>query len=132
MSDDEGRPAPASSLSDDSWGCLFVLVVLGLLLGGKWVWDSFDSTGYIYHDKLTAVASENWALGEYKDCFSLNIRMKQPVLSCDNLLGGDKEKVFKVRFYGKTYREETPDNSAIRWKCTKNGDTDPSITCEKR
>jgi hypothetical protein len=128
---DEKEPASASA-SDESWGCMFSVVVIVLLVIGRWGWDALDSRGYIYHDKLTAVSGEGWAVGEYKDCFSLNIKMKQPVLSCDNLLGGDKERVFKVRFYGTTYREETPDNAAIRWKCMKNGQIDPAITCEKR
>jgi len=110
-----------------------VWIVLAALVGGCWwAWTALDKNGYIPHDKLTAVSSENWAVGEYKDCFSLNIKMDQPVLSCDNLLGGEKERVFKVQFWGITYSDDKPKDAAFDWKCTKTGDSDPSIKCERR
>jgi len=113
---------------------LFVplLFALGFLIVGFWLWGDMDARGHISHDKLTAVSTENWAIGEYKDCFSLNIDIDQPVLSCDNVLGGDKDKVFKVRFYGRTYIDGIRKNTALKWKCVKNEETDPSITCGKR
>jgi hypothetical protein len=133
MSDELSGGTPPSPSNTNSATGYAVLITFGLVAwGGYWLWTQADSRGYIPHDKLAAVSSESWAVGEYKDCFSLNIEMDQPVLSCDALLGSDKEKVFKVEFWGATYIEDMPRDAALRWKCTKTGDTDPAIKCEKR
>jgi hypothetical protein len=133
MKDELSDETPISQSKTDNFLGYVILGVLGLLIwGGYWLWGKADAHGYFYHNKLAAVSSENWAIGEYKDCFSLNIKMNQPVLSCDTLLGGNKEKVFMVQFWGRTYIQGMPENTALEWKCTKTGDSDPSIKCERR
>jgi hypothetical protein len=60
------------------------------------------------------------------------LRFWQPVESgslVESGLSGDA-KEFKVRFYGLTYDESKPEASYHNWKCRKNGDSDPTITCE--
>ena len=129
---DETRVSPSSKDALIANAIKFLLAAGFLLWGGYQLWSDADAHGFIPHTRLASVSSESWTVGEYKDCFSLNIRMDQPILSCDNLLGSNKEKVFKVLFWGKTYIEGKPENTALEWRCTKTGDADPSIRCEKR
>jgi hypothetical protein len=128
---DEQPLVPSSP--DDGLNGYLILISLALFIwGGFWFWQLLDADGYIFHDTLTAVSSESWAIGEYKDCFSLNNKTGEPVLRCDNVLGGDKETVIKVRFYGRTHLDATPANSTLEWRCSKTGETDPTVMCEKR
>ncbi len=129
---DERPPIPTSA--DSGPKGYLILILLGLLIwAGFWLRRQLDADGYIFHDALTAVSSESWAIGEYKDCFSLNNKTDRPVLRCDNVLGGNKEEmVFKVRFYGRTYLDTVPANTALEWRCSKTGEADPTVTCEKQ
>lgn len=116
-----------SSMSDIS-GYISGFVVLFLLIGGRALWPMLDESGYIYHDKLTSVFAKSWAPGEYKDCNSLSSKEEQPYLMCDGEWG--EQKVFKVRFYGQTHVEGKPEGTMLFWKCLKNGDIDPAMTCK--
>jgi hypothetical protein len=106
---------------------------LALLCGLVGAWNLAADRGYIFHDTLTSVSSKtSWVTGEYKDCFSTNVKTGlQLFLACDNALGGDSQKTFMVRFWGVTHSAEKPENTDFNWKCRKNGDGDPAITCEQ-
>jgi hypothetical protein len=106
---------------------LIALAVLILL-----IWNAADEEGYVLHDMLTSVSSKtSWVTGEYKDCFSTNVKTGQLFLACDNALGGDSEKTFMVRFWGITRISDKPENTDFYWKCRKNEDGDPAITCHQ-
>jgi len=129
--------AALDSVADRLWNFLKGVAILFLLAclayAGVWIWNQLDERTYISHDKLTVVSSGSWSPGEYKDCFTLNVEMEQPVLTCNNLLGRAEEKdVFKVRFYGETYIEGQSKDTPLRWNCTRNVELNPPITCVKR
>jgi hypothetical protein len=111
-----------------SLGCF--ALILALLVGGVSLWDYLDQSGYIYHDKMTLVSSKGWTNGEYKDCSSANAKAEEPYLECAGFSGGEA-KEFKVRFYGQTRIVDKPESYTFTWKCRKNGDADPTITCER-
>jgi len=120
------KSSATESLRSLGW---FVLMVT-LFVGGVSLWDYLDESGYIYHDKMTLVSSKGWTNGEYKDCSSVNAKPEEPYLQCAGLVGGEP-KEFKVRFYGQTRVIDKPENYTFTWKCRKNGDIDPTITCER-
>lgn len=107
----------------------FALIV-ALSVGGVSLWIYLDESGYIYHDKMTLVSSKGWTNGEYKDCSSVNSKPEEPYLECAGLVGGEP-KEFKVRFYGQTRVIDKREDYIFTWKCRKNGDIDPTITCER-
>ncbi len=121
------KSSVAESLRSLGW---FALVVT-LSVGGVSLWNYLDESGYIYHDRMTLVSSKGWTNGEYKDCSSVNAKPEELYLECGGFLGGEA-KEFKVRFYGHTRIVDKPENYMFTWKCRKNGDTDPTITCERR
>ena len=98
-----------------------------------WAWNAMNESGYVFHDVLTSVSSKaSWVTGEYKDCFSTNVKTGlQLFLACDNALGGDSQKTFMVRFWGVTHSTDKPENTDFNWKCRKNDDGDPAITCHQ-
>src|SRR5215469_15350526 len=116
--------AALDSVADWLWSFLKGFAILFLLAclasAGVWIWNQLDEHTYIPHDKLTTVSSGSWSPGEYKDCFTLNVEMEQPVLNCNNLLGSAEKKVFKVRFYGETHIEGQSKDTTFRWDCTRN------------
>jgi len=120
------KSSAMESLRSLGWFAL----ILTLLVGGVSVWNYLDESGYIYHDKMTLVSSKGWTNGEYKDCSSLNAKPEEPYLECAGLFGGES-KEFKVRFYGQPRVLDKPENYTFAWKCRKNGDSDPTITCER-
>jgi len=121
---------------------VIVLLVVGAL-GGVAIWDRLDQAGHIPHDEKTIVYSSDWQNGEYKTCSTLNGNgYKSPEHSArpQNILcdGGvpsgrlEDGKVFKVRFWGRTYIKTEPLETSLLWNCRKNGGDDPSITCEQK
>jgi hypothetical protein len=120
------KTSAMESLRSLGWFAL----IMALLVGGVSLWDYLDELGYIHHDKMTQVSSKGWTNGEYKDCSSVNAKPEEPYLECAGFLGGEA-KEFKVRFYGQTRVADKPENYMFTWKCRKNGDTDPTITCER-
>jgi hypothetical protein len=78
-----------------------------------------------------------WGLGEYQNCLSINTdeKREEPTMTC---AGGDdseelKDLIFTVRFYGKSYDPSQGDKvDAFTWRCVRNKGTDPAITCKDR
>lgn len=105
------------------------LVIGGLLGGITFLWYLNDD-GYFYHDKLTTIhAPSSWVNGEYKECTSLDVKEadEHPELSCENAVS-DEGKVFKVRFYGRTFAPEK--KQIVRyWTCRKTDAGDTTVTC---
>ena len=117
------------------FGRILVLVVLiGILFAiavGEGNWGEFEDMGWIHHDNLTTVYSRGWINGEYKHCTNINAKNDEPYLLCDDAKFEEKGRVFKVRFYGRTYKPELPFETTFDWRCRKNGDEDPAITCRR-
>jgi hypothetical protein len=108
-----------------------VLVALALSVAG--ILDAVNLDGYFFRDTLTSVSSATgWENREYKDCFSTNVNTGQQFLACDNPLGGGSAKTFMVRFWGKTHRSDKPEATDFEWKCRKNSEGDPAITCRQK
>ena len=93
------------------------------------LWDYSYQQGWRSHDELTTVASKIWTTGEYKQCTSLNFKDAKVLMTCDSVFGVEG-KVFKVRFYGQTHFPGNPESFETNWQCRKNGDSEPTITCE--
>jgi hypothetical protein len=110
---------------------LFLLPVLAcfLLVMLYGFYEQLDYWNKIPHDKLTTVYNTNWANGEYQTCDSFNqsSQDKKPELDC---MTGEPPKTFKVRFWGRTFAPEKSRLVLFTWRCRKNGDSDPVITCE--
>jgi len=113
-------------------GCFVVIVILAL--GTPSLWQQADDAGWIWHDKLTIVTAKNWSTGEYKACSEANVEeMKaEPQIDCSSYAEYGEPKRFKVRFYGKTYKEELKDKASFSWRCKKNEGTDPAFTCDEQ
>ena len=106
---------------------VFLIGIIATCAVGGTVWKWFTSDSHLFHhDKLMYVESRDWASNEYKSCFSLNVDLDQPSLTCDPDAIG---KVFKVRFDADTYDGERPSSTTFRWQCRKTED-DPAIRCE--
>jgi len=100
-----------------------------LLVMGYGFYMHLDQWRKIPHDKLTTVYSTKWDTGEYQTCETFNqpSQEKEPELDCAT---GDLPKVFVVRFWGRTYVPGRSNLVVHTWRCRKNGDADPVITCE--
>jgi hypothetical protein len=107
------------------WGWLIVAVAL---LGGLMLWGYMDQHHYFYHDKLARITSAGWNGRNAKDCDEWNLKTDLPVLECD---GGhsDLQETIRVRFYGDTRLDLQPDELRLHWKCTRNSDSSPAVTC---
>jgi hypothetical protein len=120
---------------------VLVIILVILVWGGTSLKDYLDESGRIFHDEMTTVYSPNWQYGEYKTCTTLNGGKPENILCDGGVPSGRIEdgKVFKVRFWGRTYVEGEPavggaPNSAptvFYWNCRKNEEGDPSITCKQ-
>jgi hypothetical protein len=119
--------AKQSGSDAGSVGCALAILVLAAV--GLALWDYAKEQGYLYHDEMTTVSSRFWTKGEYKNCTSINAKRNEPFLECYRSDGGDV-KEFKVRFYGPTQSKDKPEPFLFDWKCRKNGDEDPTMTCE--
>lgn len=105
---------------------LTIFILYFVNLAGK----ELDRDGYIPHNKLAYVWSDGWTQGEYKDCFTANMpNNSQPYLVCGEE-ANKPGKEFRVRFYGLLYRDTAVSTENNLWKCRKNDDADPAITCE--
>ena len=91
----------------------------------------------------TIVYSPDWQIGEYKTCSTLNgngdkspehSTRPQNIFCEGGVPSGRPEdgKVFKVRFWGRTYIKSEPFEKYMLWNCRKNGGGDPSVTCEQK
>lgn len=116
-----------------NFGKILVLVVLvGILIAisvGEWDWGELEDNGWIHHDNIKTVYSLGWINGEYKHCTNINAKNDEPYVLCDDAKIEERGKVFKVRFYGRTHKPELPFETTFDWRCRKNGDEDPVITC---
>ncbi len=111
---------------------VIIFSIVAAIALGYALWKDAKKSGWLYHDTLITVNSRNWTNGEYKDCTSLNATMpSKTYLDCSPSTLGDVRE-FKVRFYGLTYVEGRSELVVLNWKCRKNGDSDPTITCEMR
>ena len=110
---------------------LVLLLVLAFILLVMFYgfYDQLDQWNKIPHDRLATVYSTNWGSGEYQTCHSFNqIRQDEELeLVC---MTGESPKMFRVRFWGRTFVPKKSRFVEFTWKCRKNGDTDPAITCE--
>ena len=120
-------------MSVSKFGKVLVLIVLaGILVTigvGEGGWGELKDNGWTYRDNLATVYSRGWINGEYKHCANVNAKNDEPYLLCDDAKIEETGKVFKVRFYGRTYKPELPFETTFDWRCRKNGDEDPTITC---
>jgi hypothetical protein len=104
-------------------------------LGGylAWqAWQAINDAGWVSQERLAIVSAKGWSAGEYKTCTEamVDATKEEPQLECARF-GEERElKRFKVRFYGATYKEELKDRGNLVWRCRKNGDVDPSFTCD--
>jgi hypothetical protein len=117
-------------------GCsLIILIAVAICIAvytGAWDLGELEDTGWIHHDKITTVFSRDWVTGEYKHCSNVNANNHdEPYLLCDGANLEENGKVFKVRFYGRTYQTEAPFETTIDWRCRRNSSEDPIITCER-
>jgi hypothetical protein len=121
---------------------MVIVFLLAGTLAGLAVWARLDKAGYVPHDERTIVYGPDWQNGEYKTCSTLNGNgYKSPEHSSrpQNILcdGGvpsgllEDGKVFKVRFWGRTYVNTEPLETALLWDCRKNGKDDPAIACKQ-
>ena len=115
----------------------WVLIVVGSVFLLPLAWSYFSNldlsdSGYLYHDKMALVYSRGWQAGEYKRCTNVNAEAgaERPYLQCVDPSLGEEGKVFKVRFYGRTYVDQKPFETLFYWTCRKNEGGDPSITCK--
>jgi hypothetical protein len=92
-------------------------------------YEQLDGWNKIPHDKMTTVYSIGWQNGEYKVCYSFNqsTQDQEPELICET---GEPPRVFKVRFWGRTFVRQKSSFVQYTWTCRKNGEADPMITCE--
>ena len=113
-----------------AFGGLALFIVL--VAGGYALWDALDQSGYIPHTKLTTVTFRDWSVGEYKNCTSPNSKVMDdsPQMDCSDL-ERTEPKIFNVRFYGRTFREDLK-NVSFSWRCKKNGEADPAFTCDEQ
>ncbi len=93
--------------------------------------ERLDRWNKLPHDKLTTVYSQDWQAAEYQTCFSFNQNNQEqlPELDC---MTGKPAKVFMVRFWGRTFAPERSNQVYYTWKCRRNWESDPAITCEYR
>jgi hypothetical protein len=104
------------------------VALIAVVGGGVMLWTAAKANGWIWHEQLSSVFSGGWMNGEYKDCTSENSKT-HAFLDCGAFSKGEY-KQFKVRFYGLTYDSDKPENFVHNWKCHRNGQDDPAITCE--
>ena len=83
------------------------------------------------HDKIAIVIAKGWSTGEYKICSQANLP-GEPQLNCSSFEDVGEPKLFKVRFYGQTYREDLENKASFRWRCRKNEGGDPAFTCDEQ
>ncbi len=119
---------------------VFALVLAGALAAVA-IWDRLDQAGHIPHDELTIVYSPDWQNGEYKTCSTLSgngykspehFTRPQNILCDGGVPSGRLEdgKVFKVRFWGRTYIKTKPLETSLSWSCRRSSSDDPSIICK--
>lgn len=127
------------------------MVIVGVFFtGGGWSALQKYIRHRILHEKLAAMHyHEEWSLGEYRECKSMNLREEDitPELDCEcnwtNLQEFDKTpefdcvhssqmdtgKIFNVKFSGDlTYDEGKPEGAVHYWFCRRR-DADPSFSC---
>jgi len=112
-----------------------VICVAFALWTGVWDFGELEESGWIHHDKMTQVRAGSWTTGEYKNCLSVNDENTESVFlesspNQDAYVPPRESKMFKVRFYGRTHRNDKDKNFVFHWKCRKNSDADPVISCE--
>jgi hypothetical protein len=117
-------------------GCGLILVIaIAIFIAvytGVWDLGELEDTGWVHHDKITTVFSRDWVTGEYKHCSNVNANNhEEPYLLCDGANLDEKGKVFEVRFYGRTYQPEWAFETTFDWRCRRNADDDPTITCKR-
>jgi hypothetical protein len=133
---------PLGHLPLINWSALgTALAVVAAIFVSITLWLWMDDSGYIPHDEMTIVYSPDWQFGEYKSCTTLNGAKPQNILCDGGVPSGriEEGKVFKVRFWGRTYDEGkaavggAPDiaPTLFYWNCRKNDGGDPSFTCEQ-
>lgn len=106
-----------------------LILFIGCLLRGITLFWYANDGGYFYHDKLTTVHATPWVNGEYKECTTLDVKEadEHPELSCETT--GGEGKVFKVRFYGRTFAPERKQITS-NWRCNHHPEEDgTTITC---
>lgn len=114
-------------MSESKGVSLFWLVLAVALFGAVMLWGYLDENHYFYHDKIAHIASGTWD-GKAKECDSTNAKAAQPVLQCD-AGHSDVQEAAPVRFYGDTRIDGAPDSVTLHWKCEKNQNSQPAVTC---
>jgi hypothetical protein len=108
----------------------FILIVSAISMLA-FFWNALEESNWMFHDRMTTVQGKGWQTGEYKFCVSVTRQeLKYPLLlDCDKSWEHDP-KFFQVRFWGPIQKNEKDATITLHWKCKKNGEGEPVITCE--
>src|SRR5258708_871687 len=76
----------------------------------NWAWYEWRESNWASHERMTSVQAKGWQVGEYKLCVTVSRKeLKYPLL----LQKHEKQPEIKMH-----------------WKCRKNTEGEPAITCE--
>jgi len=108
----------------------FILIVAAIC-ALYFVWTALEDSNWIFHDRTATVQGKGWQTGEIKFCVSVTREeLKYSLLlDCDRSWEHDP-KFFEVRFWGPIQKNEKDKTITLHWKCRKNGETEPVITCD--
>jgi hypothetical protein len=133
---------------------LLRLVGLGVLgFAAYWCWHRAEDAGWISHEELAVVIAKDWSTGEYRECSQPNLTNRKPdpfahlygaeggaintavadappEINCSNNADGAERRLFKVRFYGWTYRRVLLNKAIVTWRCQREGSADPAFKCD--
>lgn len=69
----------------------------------------------------------DWALQEYRDCDSVNMKGMEPELECPE--STDTGRMFEVNFDEPAYDNGKADGTVFMWRCRRTG-SNPAFSCE--
>jgi hypothetical protein len=108
------------------------LVAIFLFYGGaSWVRDYFRSK-QSYDVIATLHDHGEWTAGEYRDCFSVNLKEERdkPEIVCED--ADAPARTFKIRFVGsEPYDENVKEFTLRNWVCRR-VDRDVTFSCAKK
>jgi hypothetical protein len=124
------RPRRQSELSEArryrvqvAVACAVFVLAVGMLIYGT-------NKGLIFFDRPTHIrSSEPWKVGEFKVC-SVTASLQEVFMVCDSSEGATAS-TREVRFWGKVALSSSTDPKMLLWKCVRNEDPSPALTCRK-
>jgi hypothetical protein len=107
---------------------LALVIVVGVLI---WTWNEWQESAWAFHKRMATVQAKGWQAGQYKLCVTaLRKELKYSLLlDCDESWDHDP-KFFNVRFWGPIQKQEQQREITMHWKCKKDAQDEPAITCE--